>query len=112
MTVSFQGFHENAATFAGEAAPGAPVKISAAGAVAGAPADSVFCGVSAGGGGGHVTIQLTGYVSLPYTGSAPALGYAKLLANGSGGVKAASSGREYLVLDADTVRQTVGFLLA
>ncbi|MDR3207662.1 MAG: hypothetical protein LBT60_04955 [Oscillospiraceae bacterium] len=112
MTISFQGFHENVATFAGAAAPGHPVKLTGPGAVTPAAADNVFCGVSAGGGGGHVSVQLTGYVALPYTGTPPTPGYVKLVANGAGGVKTAASGREYLVLDTDAVRQTTGFLLA
>ena len=56
-------------------------------------------------------MQLAGVVTAPYTGTAPTVGYAKLSANGTGGVKASSTGREYLVLDIDPSANTVTFVL-
>ena len=112
MNLSFQGFHENAATFAGSVPAGQAVRLSASGTVAACANDAVFCGVSGGGSDGYVSVQLTGYVCLPYTGTAPAVGYGKLAADGNGGVKTGAAGRDYLILNVDTTRGMVGFLLA
>ena len=111
MNISFQGFHEDAATFEGSVPAGQAVRLSASGTAASCAADGVFCGVSGGGRDGYLTVQLTGYVNLPYSGTAPAAGYGKLVADGAGGVKTGASGREYLILDVDTVSKTVGFIL-
>ncbi len=112
MTVSFQGFNQSVATFAGTVQAGKVVKVNAPGAVVACPGDGVFCGVAGGGSGGYLSVQLTGYVSLPYSGTAPVVGYGKLVADAAGGVKTGTGGREYLIVDVDTARKTVGFLLA
>lgn len=47
-------------------------------------------------------VVLRGVVRVSYSGTAPAVGWTKLAADGNGGVKADSeSGREYLVLKVD-----------
>ena len=56
-------------------------------------------------------MQVKGFVKTPYSGTAPALGYTALAADGNGGVKAASSGPLRLVLELDTTKKTVGFCL-
>ena len=112
MNISFQGFHENVATFAGDLPAGRPVKLSASGTVSACASDNVFCGVSGGGRDGYLSVQLTGYVCLPYSGTAPTAGYGKLVADSNGGVKTGASGREHLILTVDTVHKTVGFILA
>ena len=111
MNISFQGFHENVATFTGNVPAGQVVTLSDSGAVTACDDDDTFCGVSGGGADGYLSVQLTGYVSLPYSGTAPAVGYGNLSADSGGGVKTSVSGREYLILDIDTVRNTIGFLL-
>ena len=53
-----------------------------------------------------------GYVELPYTGTAPAVGYALLAADGKGGVRtAASGGRSCLVVHVDTAEKKIGLFL-
>jgi len=52
-----------------------------------------------------------GYVTVPYTGSAPSVGYGILSANGAGGVKTDSAGRSYYIGNVDTVNATVTFKL-
>ena len=57
-------------------------------------------------------MQLAGFVTLSYSGTAPSLGYAALVADGSGGVKSAESSlRNRLVVDVDATAGTVTFLL-
>ena len=51
-------------------------------------------------------------VTAGYSGSsAPTVGWSGLAADGSGGVKASSAGRSYLVVDVDTSGKTVTFAL-
>lgn len=113
MNISFDGMNQWMATFAtSDAVEGQVVKMTA-GATVGACADGdSFCGVTAAKRAEDAcAVQLTGVVTAPYTGTAPTVGYAKLLANGTGGVKTSSTGREYLVLDIDTSASTVTFVL-
>lgn len=113
MNISFDGMNQWAATFAtSDAVEGHVVKMTA-GATVGACTDGdSFCGVTAAKRAGDAcAVQLAGVVTAPYTGTAPTVGYAKLSANGTGGVKASSTGREYLVLDIDPSANTVTFVL-
>lgn len=50
-------------------------------------------------------------ITVPYTGTAPAVGYAGLSADGTGGVKADSAGRSRLVADVNEADKTVTFVL-
>ena len=56
-------------------------------------------------------MQLGGFVTLPYTGTVPALGLSALAADGNGGVKSLETGREYWVVASDEAAQTVTILL-
>lgn len=57
------------------------------------------------------SVLLKGFAELPYTGEAPAVGYCKLSANGAGGVKKDTNGREILVAGVDTTAMTIGIIL-
>ena len=59
------------------------------------------------------SVQLRGFVTLPYSGTtAPSLGYNALEADGAGGVKVGeSSARERLVVEVDATAGKVTFLL-
>jgi len=118
MSVSFDGIGETVATF--EAASGVkagdPVKASAAGKVAKCAEGERFCGVSLYvSGDGHAAVRLRGHHTASYTGTAPGIGYARLAADGEGGVKVDAgtngvyTGAEYLVTEVDTTAKTVGF---
>ena len=94
MNVSFAGFGENIATFETAAAipAGTPVKMSANGTVAACAAGDAFIGIAV-------------------TGSVP-VGWAQLVADGSGGVKAAgedAAGVSVLVVSAGTAE--IGMIL-
>ena len=56
-------------------------------------------------------MQLGGFATIPYTGTAPALGLSALAADGSGGVKALESGNKYWVVASDETAKTVTILL-
>lgn len=114
MNISFKGIGDQYVTFAAAetAELGAVCKISANGTVDKCAADDAFCGTIAELRFGMAGVKMGGYVELHYTGTAPALGYTALAADGTGGVKVAEEGgREYLVISVDTETQTVGLFL-
>ena len=55
--------------------------------------------------------MVTAGYTVPSQGAAPALGWAALSADGSGGVQADADGRSFLVVDVDTSAETVTFVL-
>jgi len=111
----YAGIGQWAATFAcgGVAAEGQMVKVSGSGQVSACAAGEDFCGqvLSVGRDGGACSVALGGLVTAPYSGTAPALGWSGLAADGSGGVQAASAGRSYRVVDVDEAGKTVTFAL-
>lgn len=112
MKVCFDGIGQLLATFLddGTAAEGQVCGVTAGATVGGCQAGDRFCGVVCHAAGGTAAVQLKGYVTVSYTGTAPAVGYAALTADGAGGVCAGGS-VSYLVLDVDTAAGTVGFVL-
>lgn len=115
MKVSFGGIGETVATFynsgTSAAVSEAPVKVSGNGEVSCCAGGDRFCGVAISAEDRFVSVQTGGFVTLPYSGTAPALGYVKLVADGSGGVKTGSSGGEYLVVGVDTADVSVTFVM-
>ena len=57
--------------------------------------------------GNQAGVQVFGFAKVPYTGIAPAMGYSKLSANGTGGVMADTAGNAYWVVEVDTTGLTV-----
>ena len=111
MSVSFEGIGRWCATFlAGDVEQGDPVKISANGTVAACSAGDAFCGVAVSERDGACSVQLGGFITLPYSGTAPTVGYAALCADGTGGVKSGGTA-SYLTVDVDTTEKTVTILL-
>ncbi len=110
MNVSFNGFGENVVTFEteGSVSAGMPVMVSASGKVK--AASGVFCGICLGVRNGYAAVQLSGYVKTAYD-TAPAVGYTKLVGKNGKISTDASDGREYLVVDIDTVAKTAGIIL-
>ena len=117
MKISYRGIGQMCATFAcGDTmAEGKPVKVSADSTAAVCAAGDAFCGVCAavGRAGDACSVQLRGFVTVPYTGTAaPAVGYSRLAANGTGGIKTgAETDRAYLVVQVDTTAKTATIML-
>jgi len=116
MKVSFEGAGEMLLSFlnasgASAAESGNLVKMSANNTVAVCADDDRFCGVCIHADSANADVQLKGYVELEYTGTAPTVGYSKLLASAAGKVKADSDGAEFLVLKVDTTNKIVGFIM-
>ena len=57
------------------------------------------------------TVAVKGFVTLPYAGNAPTLGYCPLAGNGQGKVKMLAGAREHLVFNVNTTKKTVTFCL-
>ncbi len=57
------------------------------------------------------SVLLKGFVKVPYSGTAPSYGYNKLSADGNGGVKTDTDGREILVICVDTESSVCGIIL-
>ena len=114
MKLSYEGIGQWAATFAAnQVSEGEVVKVSANGTVAACAAGDGFCGMvlSVSRGGDACAVALGGMVTAGYSGSAPALGWSILVGDGNGGVKTATTGRSYLVVDVDSDAKTVTFAL-
>ena len=94
---------------------GAPVRVSAAGFAAACGKGNEIAGVvkAVSRGKDACSVQLRGFVTLPYSGTtAPSLGYNALEADGAGGVKVGdTSARERLVVEVDATAGKVTFLL-
>ena len=59
-------------------------------------------------------VQIRGYVTLPYTGTAPALGWQELVTNGSQGLRTVTTGeagKACLVVRVDAATSTLGLFL-
>ncbi|MBW7572720.1 hypothetical protein [Caproiciproducens faecalis] len=113
MNISLNGYGEQMATFEAEAGvtPGMPVKMTGNGKVGAGTALDAFCGVAVSVRGGFAAVQLSGYVTVPYSGTAPTVGYQKLNCAADGKVQTESTGRSLLVTDVDTAAQTCGIIL-
>jgi len=115
MKVSFEGIGQWAATFAcgSDVKENQVVKISGNGEVSACSEGDTFCGMTAAVGrdGAACSVVLGGMVCVPYTDSAPALGWSGLSADGKGGVKADAAGHEYLVADVDAAGMMVTIAL-
>lgn len=112
MNISYEGIGRLLVTVADfNAVEGQVCKINQDGRAANCSTNDRFCGVV------HIaeydmaSVQLEGFVTVRYSGTAPAFGYAKLVADGYGGVCVNTSGREFLVIQVDTNKMTVTFKL-
>ena len=56
---------------------------------------------------GLAAVQVGGFAKVTYSGSAPSLGFAKLAADGNGGVVVNSNGQEHLVVALDEANKYI-----
>ena len=115
MKICYEGIGQWAATFsAQEVSEGDLVKMTANDQVTPCEEDDDFCGVAlfCARDGSACTVQLGGMVQLPYSGTAPDVGYVQLVADGDGGVaESDEAGRLHLVVQVDTTQQTLTMVL-
>lgn len=112
MSVSFEGVGQVCATFlGGKLTEGEVVKVTENGTVGTCAADDGFCGVAICCKDDACTVQVRGFVTVGYSGTAPGMGWRTLAADGKGGVKAAEGGVNCLVTDVDAAVKTVTMML-
>ena len=113
MSVSFEGVGQVCATFlGGKLTEGQVVKMDGNGTVGACKADDLFCGVALCCKDDACTVQVGGFVTVAYSGTAPAAGWVELAADGKGGVKTASGdGVSCLAADVNTTAKTVTIML-
>lgn len=113
MNISMKGYGENIATFRTDGVVSTSYAVKMADNFTVTPCNSgdAFIGTAVNVKNEYACVQLDGYVTLSYTGSAPAVGYCSLVADGKGGVKVSDTGRAYLVTDVDTANKTAGIIL-
>ena len=112
MSISFEGVGQVCATFLGGGlTEGHVVKMTDNGTVGECGAGDLFCGVALCCKDDACTVQVGGFVSVGYSGTAPAAGWCSLAADGKGGVKSAANGVNCLVADVNTTAKTVTIML-
>ena len=105
MSVSFEGVGQVCATFlGGKLTEGELVKVTENGTVGACAADDGFCGVAICCKDDACTVQVRGFVTVGYSGTAPGMGWRTLAADGKGGVNC-------LVADVDAAVKTVTMML-
>ena len=113
MNRYFEDIGQVMATFAAGtgAKAGQVCKVSAGKTVAACSAGDAFCGLVDHVDQAGAAVVLRGFVTVGYTSTAPSVGFVKLVANGSGGVKTDNGGASYLAVAVDTTAATVTILL-
>ena len=105
MSVSFEGVGQVCATFlGGKLTEGEVGKVTENGTVGACAADDGFCGVAICCKDDACTVQVRGFVTVGYSGTAPGMGWRTLAADGKGGVNC-------LVADVDAAVKTVTMML-
>lgn len=113
MTISLKGYNENTATFkiSGLVSEGQAVAMAGNLTVKPCASGDKIIGVCVNVRGEYACVQLSGYATLSYTGTAPSVGISAVAADGKGGITSSASGANVLVTDVDETKKTVGFIL-
>lgn len=112
MNVSFNGFNEKALTFIceEEITKGYPVNITENSTVSKCAEDEAFLGICLDSDRENATVQVSGYVKMKYTDTAPELGRNALVCAADGSVKENAAGTPCTVLSVNSTDTTVEFL--
>lgn len=113
MRVGFSGTAEVVLSFeaGGGLTPGYPVSLCGNDTVTNATEGALPIGVCLHERCEIASVQVKGFLELPYSGTAPQVGYNSLVADGAGGVKTAAGGLSCLVVHVDTDAKTLGLYL-
>ena len=114
MSISFKGFNEQVLTFntSAQLAAGTLVKMNGSATVAPCSSGDKIIGVVLSCRDNLASVQVGGYISLPYSGTAPAPGYCGICAADSTKIKTDNSAGKLLsVVESDTTAGTAGILL-
>ncbi len=112
MSISYDSIGQVCVTFQNSGAHiNQPCRISASNTVSACLDTNNIDGVVVAARSNLVTVVIKGFVTLPYTGSAPQVGYCPIAATGTGKVKMLEGAREYLVVQVDSNKKYVTFCL-
>ena len=113
MNYHYEQIGQVCATFAsrGESAPGQVCSICNNDTVELCGVECDFCGIVAQSHGDYVSVIVKGFVTVPYTGSDPSVGYVSLSGDGTGNIRTCPDANSYLITKVDTVNKTVTILL-
>lgn len=115
MSVAFQGIETLVVTFRTEGVTaGKPAAMSANETVTDAADATAPVGLVLNQRGKLAAVQVKGFARMPYSGTAPGLGFVSLVADGQGGLRTAASsesGRSCLVVQVDETNHEVGVFL-
>jgi hypothetical protein len=115
VKVSFEGIGECVVTFYNKdslVTAGSPVKMTGNGEAGPCGDGDRVIGRAIAGQGDFCAVQTRGYMRLRCGGSIPPVGYARLVADGDGGVRTDElSGGEVLILDVDSASGLLGVML-
>ena len=118
MSVSFEGIGASFVSMetSGTVTPGTPVKMSGNGTVSACANGERFMGVAVTvAADGVANVQVRGYITMPCSGTLPAVGWARLVSGTGGKLKtdtaASPAGGEYLIVDKDSTEAKIGFVL-
>ena len=113
MTVSFDSIGQECVTFqcSSGVSAGTLCKLSLNGYVVPCCDGDPLHGVAMKQAAGLASLAIRGFVTLPYSGTAPTLGYCALAAADANTVKVLEGAREYLVAAVNSTDSTVTFLL-
>lgn len=113
MNENMNGFDRKEVTLyaAATAVEGNTVNLISKTTAGASPEGSDFIGVCTLIRNGMASVTLRGYATVPFSGTSPSLGYNKLSADGSGGVKVSDSGRSILVVDINKSALTCDIIL-
>ena len=107
MSISYNGIGHFSVTFPENGcAEGAVCKLSGDGEAVACNAGDKLFGVVQFVDHGKACVLIEGFVRVAFSGTAPGCGWANLSADGNGGVKVDSAGKEYLVAEVDATAKT------
>lgn len=113
MAISYQSIGQECVSvnLSGTIPEGVPCTLVSASLVKKSAANDNFCGVLLTKRGSVGSVQVRGFVTVGFSGENMRVGYVNLAADGAGKVQVNENGRSYLVIDMDTTKQTITFLL-
>lgn len=113
MAISFDSIGQECVTVRTNSniSVGSPCKFTASNTVSVCSDGNAFHGIVMSQREGFITLAVHGFVTVPYSGTAPTVGYCPLAAATGGKVKKLEGAKEHLVVSVDTTKSTVTFLL-
>ena len=111
--ISLKGFMEQTVTLLADESVenGALVGMVENEKVAKATNGEKFIGIVAGCSDAAAAVTVKGYVEVNYSGTAPSLGFVKIVADANNGVCISDAGREVLVTTVDAENGKIGFIM-